>query len=260
MSDAYERSVLAWRELRAERLRGPTSWLTLVDRVVLEEGENELPLGTIELRAGVARLRARPGVTLAGEPVEERVLRSEEGGPADLLLFEGRSYELYRRGDVFAVRTKDPQSPARLGCAGLEHWPIDPAWRIVARWQRYQPMHETVHQYDIGGSWVRSVPGVASFTVAGHAVALEPVLEEDSRRLFFIFGDETNRDESYPAGRFLYAALPAGDEADHVVLDFNLAFNPPCAFTAFATCPLTPPQHRLPLRVPAGEKKYRGPI
>jgi uncharacterized protein len=82
---------------------------------------------------------------------------------------------------------------------------------------------------------------------------LEPVLEERSRRLFLIFGDETNRTESYPAGRFLYVDLPANDE---VVLDFNTAFNPPCAFTPLASCPVTPAGHRLPVPVPAGEKRW----
>jgi uncharacterized protein (DUF1684 family) len=251
--DAYQQGILSWRELRAERLRSPDGWLTLVDRVLLDEGDNELPVGTISLHDGVARLRARPGVTLQGAPVGERTLRSEEGQPADSLLFEGRTYELFRRGGAFAVRVKDPRAPALLEFAGLTHFPIDPAWRIVGRWERYQPPRTVLHQFDIGPGWPRQVPGVAHFQVGGQACSLEPVLEEDSNRLFFVFGDLTNRDSSYPAGRFLYATVPPGDE---VVLDFNLAFNPPCAFSAFATCPLTPPRNRLPVRVEAGEKRY----
>jgi uncharacterized protein (DUF1684 family) len=255
--DDHARGIELWREQRVQRLRSPSGWLTLVDRILIDPGDNELPIGTITLRDGVARLRARPGVTLAGQPVGERVLRSDEGGPADSLSFEGRTYELFRRGEAFAVRVKDPQSPALRQFAGLAHFPIDPRWRVRARWQRHDPPHQTVHQFDIGAGWVRQVPGVARFTLDGHECALEPVLEEDSGRLFFVFGDQTNREESYPAGRFLYAPLPAGDE---VVLDFNLAFNPPCAFSAFATCPLTPPQNRLPVRISAGEKRYSGAI
>jgi uncharacterized protein (DUF1684 family) len=252
-ADEYPRSIEEWREQREHRLRSPSGWLTLVDRVLLDEGDNELPIGTITLRAGEARLRARAGVTLGGQPVTERVLRSDEGGPADSLLFEGRLYELFRRGEAFVVRVKDPQSPALRQFAGLPYFPIDPAWRIVARWERYQPPRQTMHQFDIGAGWQRQVPGCAHFELGGRPLSLEPVLEEDSHRLFFVFADQTNRTESYPAGRFLYAAVPAGDEA---VLDFNMAFNPPCAFTEFATCPVTPAHNRLPIAVPAGEKRY----
>jgi uncharacterized protein (DUF1684 family) len=249
----YARGVNEWRQLREQRLKAPDGWLTLVDRILLDEGENQLPIGTITLREGAARLRAAPGVTLDGQPAGERVLRSQEGARADSLQFEGRTYELFRRGDAFAVRVKDPRSPALLGYAGLEHFPIDERWRLVARWERYQPPRTTLHQFDIGPGWERQVPGIARFTLEGLDLALEPVLEEDSRRLFFVFADQTNRTESYPAGRFLYATLPRGDEVE---LDFNLAFNPPCAFSAFATCPLTPSQNRLAVRVPAGEKRY----
>jgi uncharacterized protein (DUF1684 family) len=251
--DDYTRGIERWREQRAQRLRSPSGWLTLVDRILIDPGENQLAIGTITLQDGVARLRAREGVTLSGQPVGERVLRSDENGPPDSLLFEGRTYELFRRGVAFAVRVKDPAAPALRQFAGIAHFPIDPRWRVTARWQRHDPPHQTVHQFDIGPGWVRQVPGIARFALDGHQCALEPVLEDDSGRLFFVFGDQTNRDESYPAGRFLYAALPAHDE---VVLDFNLAFNPPCAFSAFATCPLTPSQNRLAVRVPAGEKRY----
>jgi uncharacterized protein (DUF1684 family) len=254
VSDEHRRSIELWREARVQRLRSPDGWLTLVDRVLLEEGDNQLPIGIITLEGGKARLRARPEVTLNGAPAGERELRSDEGGPSDSLAFEGRVYELFRRGGAFAVRVKDPQAPALLQFSGLEYFPIDPTWRIVGRWERYQPPRQALHQYDLGAGLPRQVPGLARFEVAGRPCSLEPVLEEDGRRLFFVFSDQTNQSESYPAGRFLYATVPGGDE---VVLDFNLAFNPPCAFTDFATCPITPQQNRLPIAVSAGEKRYR---
>jgi uncharacterized protein (DUF1684 family) len=253
----YQRTIELWRERRVQRLRASDGWLTLVDRILLGEGDNELPIGTITLRDGVAELRARPGVTLHEQPVARRVLRSDEGGPSDTLLFAGRSYELFRRGPVFAVRVKDPRAPALAAFAGLGHFPLDPSWRMAARWEPYRPPRQTVHQFDLGAGWQREVPGVAHFARDGRALSLEPVLEEDTRRLFFVFADETNPTQTYPGGRFLYAPLPAGDVVE---LDFNLAFNPPCAFTPFATCPLVPPQNRLPLPVTAGEKRYLGPL
>jgi hypothetical protein len=248
-------AIESWRRRRVDRLLSPTGWLTLVDRIVLEEGDNPIPIGTVSLQGGVARLRVRPGVTvtLDGEPITLRVLRSDEDGRPDSLLSGGRIYQLLRRGDAFAVRVKDPLSPARLGFSGLRYFPVDPAWRVRARFERYHPPRQTRHQFDIGAGWVRQVPGIARFEAAGRSASLEPVLEEDSGRLFFVFGDESNRDETCAAGRFLYADLPDGDE---LVLDFNRAFNPPCAFTPFATCPVLPPQNRLPFRVPAGEKRY----
>jgi uncharacterized protein (DUF1684 family) len=257
MLPEYQRSIEDWRLLRESRLRSPAGWFTLVDRILLDEGDNELPIGTITLRGGEARLRARPGVTLKGAPAGERLLRSEEGRPADTLELDGRLYELFRRGQAFAVRVKDPESPALRAFTGLDYFPIDPAWRIAARWERYQPPRQTLHQYDVGPGLPRQVPGRAHFELGGRPVSLEPVLEEESRRLFFTFADPTNRTESYPAGRFLYAAVPAEDE---VVLDFNMAFNPPCAFTAYSTCPITPEQNRLPVAVPAGEKRYAGVV
>ena len=245
-----------WREGRLARLLSPTGWLTLVDRIPLEHGDNELPIGVLTLRDGEGVLRVREGsrVTSAGNAVREWTLRAENGGSSERLTSGGRTYEMVRRGTSFAVRIKDPMAPSRLGFRGLSYYPIDPAWRIAARWERWSPPRVAAHQYDVGGTGRPQIaPGVAHFSVDGVELALEPVLEEDSQRLFFIFGDLTNATDSYPAGRFLYSDLPAGDE---VVLDFNTAFNPPCAFTAFASCPITPPRNRLPLAIRAGEKRY----
>lgn len=254
----HKAQVNAWRTAREARLRSSTSWLTQVDRLVLEPGDNQLPFGVITLDGGVARLRVTSGeVRFGGTPIMEKILRADEAGPPDTLEFQGRRYELFRRGQAFAVRVRDPQAPALKAFTGLEYWPIDPRYRLVARFERYQPARTTVHQYDIGGTWTRPVPGAVHLQLDGQAFTFEPVQEEDSGRLFINFGDLTNKDgESYPAGRFLYADAPPDDS---VVLDFNLAFNPPCAFTPFATCPITPRAHRLPLRVPAGEKTFKLP-
>jgi uncharacterized protein (DUF1684 family) len=252
----YEQEVERWRAARLARLVAPTGWLSLVDRVVLDPGDNDVGIGTATLAGGEVRFRAREGVavTLRGQPVVEQVLAPDDGGAPDRLVSAGRTYELHRRGDFFAFRAKDPNAPARLGFPGLDHFPLDARWRIEARFERYEPPRETFHVYDIGTPWRRQVPGRAHFAVDGQALSLEPVLDEDSQRLFFTFADATNRGETYAAGRFLYAPVPAGDE---VVLDFNLAFNPPCAFTPYALCPVTPPENRLPLAVRAGERRVR---
>jgi uncharacterized protein (DUF1684 family) len=180
--------------------------------------------------------------------VGERTLPEDEP-----IAHDGRIYELARRGDAFSFRVKDPAAPARQTFEGLAYFPIDLAWRVVARFERYQPPRQTQHHYDTGAGPSRLVPGAAHFSVEGRALTLEPVIEESSQRLYFMFGDETNRTDSYPAGRFLYAEIPGNDE---VILDFNMAFNPPCAFTALASCPVLPASSRLPVRIAAGEKRW----
>lgn len=254
---AHAEAIERWRKARLERLTAPTSWLSLVDRIPIDEGDNALPIGTATLKDGVVRFRAAAGVDVRfdGQPVIERVLRSDEDGAAkpDQLIVDGRLHELVRRGDAFALRVKDPSSPARLGFRGLSYYPIDLAWRIEARFERFDPPHRTKHALDSGPGAAQVVPGLAHFTVDGKPVTLEPTIEEGGKRLYLIFADATNHGETYPGGRFLYADLPAGDV---VVLDFNQAFNPPCAFTAFAICPAVPPRNRLPFAVTAGERLY----
>jgi uncharacterized protein len=232
----HERLISTWQRSRQDRLRAPNGWLSLVDRLELTDGENHLPFGTVTVRSGAVFLGERP-------------LRLEES-----LAHEGKTYELAERQGELAFRVKDPSSPALLGFTGLRYFPIDLTWRIVARFERYDPPRQTQHQYDTGTGPSRTVPGAAHFSTGGHDVTLEPVIEESSGRLYLIFGDQTNHDETYPAGRFLYAEVPPPG-ATTVVLDFNMAFNPPCAFTDLAACPVTPPRHRLPLRIPAGEKR-----
>jgi hypothetical protein len=137
---------------------------------------------------------------------------------------------------------------------GIEHFPIDPRWRVVARLERYEPAKPVDLGY-LGGAAGRYLsPGVAVFEVDGVPCRIDPVLDESGGRLYVVFWDPTARDATYGAGRFLYAPLPEGDR---VLLDFNQAFSPPCAFTPHAACPLAPAQNRLPIRVEAGERRPR---
>jgi uncharacterized protein (DUF1684 family) len=150
------------------------------------------------------------------------------------------------------VRVKDPESPVRRGFKGLQWFPVDEGWRVNARFVPHQPPR-TVELADVTGAVQRlTAPGYVVFTHGGRELTLEPVLEEEgAKELFFIFKDQTSGRETYGAGRYLYAALP---QDGTVVIDFNKAYSPPCAFTRFATCPLPPRQNRLAVRVQAGEK------
>jgi uncharacterized protein (DUF1684 family) len=259
----WRQDVERWREARLFRLRSPDGWLSLVDRLILDEGETALPIGRVVREGDRVTFRAAPGVavTLDGAPVGERVLRSDAGGDRpDRLLSGGRSYELVSRGPVLAIRVKDPQAPALRDFAGLAHFPLDPGWRVEARFQPYDRPRVTRHVYEVGAGEDRLAPGIARFDRAGAQLSLEPVIDGDGRRLFFVFGDATNRGGgSYPGGRFLYAELPRGTGPQTVVLDFNLAFNPPCAFTPFAICPAIAPENRLAVAVEAGERYQSDP-
>jgi uncharacterized protein len=254
---AWREDVEHWRQARLHRLQAPDGWLSLVDRIQLDEGDNPLDIGTATLSGGQVQFRAREGVnvTLLGAPVAELHWRADaEGTGPDRLESGGRRYELMRRGSVLVVRVRDPRAPSLLEFPGLEHFPIEPRWRVVARFERFDPPRTTRHHYEIGEGEPRTVPGLAHFEVDGQALTLEPVIDGDRRRLYFVFGDGSNGRGSYPGGRFLYAELPG--VKSELVLDFNLAFNPPCAFTPFAVCPAVPPANRLPVAVTAGER-YR---
>jgi uncharacterized protein (DUF1684 family) len=259
---AFAATALDFRRARLARLTSETGWLTLVARYVLERGDNQLPIGTVTVDdGGAVRLVVPPGldVTCGGQPVRERALRADGdpgGGPADAIQHAGRTYELVRRGDSLSMRVRDPQGPLRRTFTGTEWFPPRPEWQVPATLDRLPEPRLTSVPYDFGPVLLPS-PGTLVFEVAGQAARLEALLDDDGKRLFVLFGDATNRDDTYGAGRFLYAPLP-DPATGRLVIDFNHALNPGCVFNDLAICPLPPPHNRLPFRVEAGEKRYRG--
>jgi uncharacterized protein (DUF1684 family) len=151
-----------------------------------------------------------------------------------------------------AIRVRDSNSAARLNFPGISAFAVDPSWRIVAGFEAFSEEREVILDDSEGQPQRYLAPGMAVFEKVGVTSRLLPVFETDRKRLFLLFGDRTNRDETYGAGRFLYAPPPEGGR---ILLDFNKAFNPPCAFTPYAVCPLPPADNRLALRVEAGEKR-----
>jgi uncharacterized protein (DUF1684 family) len=251
---AAEAQWSTWREGRLARLRGPEGWLALVGLSWLTEGENRvdgLP-GAFVVVGGAVTLRARPadGYTLGGAAVAERALRTDAVKPPDRLRLGTRTAMVIQRGPALAVRIWDAASPALQTFRGVEAFPFDLRWRIAARWDPY-PSPREVEQPSSSGPPQRALaPGRARFEVGGRAFALEPTLEDDGS-LQFLFKDATAPRETYGGGRFLAARAPEGGGVE---LDFNRAYSPPCAFTAFATCPLPGPENVLPVRIEAGEK------
>jgi len=261
-----------WHEGRLQRLQSDDGWLTLVGLGWLKEGQNPAGsdgkaavvfpegaparVGTFT-RSGVrVSFQPAPGVavTRGGKPFTGGAVTTDEEGHAEPDVLEvGRlRFQVIVRGDQVGVRIKDPEARARKEFKGIPTYPPSARWRLTARWEPSNPPTEIAVPNVLGQVERSPSPGTAVFTVDGKEYRLTPVLEEGSPDLFFVFADETNRTETYGAGRFLYAA-PAKDGT--VILDFNRAYNPPCAFSAFATCPLPPRQNRLALRVDAGEKR-----
>lgn len=270
----YVAEVTKWQTDRQARLKKEDSWFTVVGLWWLEEGDNpfgsdrEVPVrlpegkappvaGTLTLAKGAVRISAKPGAGVTtddGKPVTTADLKADadEGGPTMLKI--GRvSFYVIKRGDRFAVRVKDPDSAARLNFEGLEYYPVDPSLRVEAKFVPYDPPKRIPIPNITGMTSEEASPGALVFEIAGTTYQLDPIVEEGSDELFVIFADATNGRETYGSGRFLYTKMP---ENGKVILDFNRAYNPPCAFTAFATCPLPPKQNKLPVAIRAGEKAY----
>lgn len=261
---AHQKDVQAWKTRRDQRLHAEDGWLTLIGLHWLTEGENAVTLN----KEGVAPVRLTragdkntlhpdPTMTVEGKPVAGDVELRNDADPAGPTIVQMGSvrFNVIKRGERYGLRVKDADSPTRTQFKGLEYFPVDPKWRVEARFEAYHPP-KRIPITDVTGATSDSIsPGSLTFELEGQEYRLDPVLEDGETDYFIIFRDKTSADMTYPAGRYLYAA-PAKD--GKVTIDFNKAYNPPCAFTHFATCPLPPLQNRLPLRIEAGEKRYAG--
>jgi uncharacterized protein (DUF1684 family) len=274
---SHEAAVTAWRRARLARLTAPDGWLSLIGRSPLEQGRNTagaeescdiaLPkerapatVGTFDRDGDTVSFTPAPGVTIVLQGTVDALplvpgvacpLRTDREGAPDRLALGSLTMEVTLRESGMFVRVRDPDSPQRRDFPGIEQYPIDPKWRVVAKLERYEPPKEVDLGYEAGSTQRYVSPGAAVFELDGVEYRVDPVLDGERPRLYLLFWDQTARDATYGAGRFLYSPLPEGDR---VLLDFNQAFSPPCAFTPYAACPLAPAQNRLALRVEAGEK------
>ncbi len=269
----HRAQIEKWRAERVRRLTAEDGWLSVVglswleegvnsvgsaatNRVVLPEGKAPRTLGEIRLAKGKARLDVAPGVAVThdGKPVYSLELVSDENGEPTVVRHGTISFYLIRRGDRLGVRVKDSASAARKAFLGIDNYPVEGGWQVTARFAPYQPKKSIPIPNVLGNVTQEPSPGAVVFEVGGKEYRLDAVEEKGEDDLFLIFGDRTNGTETYGAGRFLYAPQPDAD--GKTIVDFNKAYNPPCAFTAYATCPLPPPQNRLPIRIEAGEKRW----
>jgi uncharacterized protein len=252
---AFQTEIAEWRKQREDRLKADGGWLSVAGLFWLHEGANTfgtasgnaivLPdgaphAGTFELANDKVSVKSQDGV------------RDVRADSSDAVQAGRLKLYVIKRGEKFAIRLKDPDSEYLRQFHGIEYYPAKPEYKVTANW--VEEMKEIPILNIIGMTEPMKSPGVAIFHVGGKEYRLRPVLETaDAKELFYIFKDETSGKETYGAGRFLYSDMP---KDGRVVLDFNKAYNPPCAFTPYATCPLPPAENRLAVKIEAGEKKY----
>jgi uncharacterized protein len=264
-----------WRAQRVAALTSDGGWLTLTGLFWLKDGDNSFGrvagntlvldnaalaahCGTFTLRGHTVRFTAAPdsGVTHDGQPVSSLELSADSSGNPTVLASGTLRFFVIERAGNLGVRVRDLNNPHRTGFQGLSYFPVSTAWIFEARFEPYQPARRIRIVNILGMEQEYESPGAVVFVKDGREWRLDAVLEAaGDRELFIMFADATSGHETYGAGRFLYVPLPS---AGRTRLDFNKAYNPPCALNDFATCPLPPLQNHLKLRVEAGEKRYGG--
>ncbi len=274
---AFLESEQKWREARLKSLTRESGWLTLVGLHWLAPGPNRMgaakdapvrldapgipaDAGTLVLNADAGRVVLQPAAgvpfTIEGKPVGgPRELAADVTGKPDVVKLGRLSFFVIKRDDRFGIRVKDPESPTRTQFKGLDYFPPDPAWRVEATYEPLDTPRDVSVPTAIGTTEPAKAYGVLKFTVGGRQMTMLPLQDGPTGDISLVFADKTSGEETYGAGRFLDTGAPKDGK---VVLDFNQAYNPPCAFTPFATCPLPLRENKLPIRVPAGEKKYAG--
>jgi hypothetical protein len=290
----WARDLAAWRAAREREIGAPDGWLTLAGMEWLNPGVNSFGaaadnqirvhakapdhMGLLTVSANrqkgkqpggqpqsdqVVQLLSPsggfpPDLTIDGKPAREGQLTVEGPAPS-IISWHGVSIAVLIRGDRFAVRIKDADSPARVAFKGLNWYAPNPRYRVQAAWTPYTPPRMVKIPTALGTTIDLPSPGFAEFVLDGKPVNLEPVTEKGAEgTLFFILRDETSNIETYATARYLHTGLPNHglDQPGILALDFNLLENPPCAYTTYATCPLPPEQNRLATPIEAGEKLY----
>jgi hypothetical protein len=268
---------MKWREERDKQMRSSTSWLTIAGLFWLEKGENsfgadssnkiKLPegsappvAGTFVFKDGTVKVMAQEGVALKveGKIIKEKVLRGDEVYPEEPDVVELGDLRMWviRRGERSAIRLRDLNAAAYKNYKGLDFFPPSAKFKIEAVFVPFPAAKTVTVATVIGTEEEMKSPGYVKFVIDGKEFRLDAFAADDqNKQFFFIFKDETNGAETYGAGRFMTSNVLESGKVD---LNFNRAYNPPCAYTPYATCPLAPEQNWLKIHIEAGEKQYKG--
>jgi uncharacterized protein (DUF1684 family) len=264
----YEKEIKTWHQNRIEGLKKENGWLNLAGLFWLEEGKNTFGantdnkiifpkdkskqfLGNLILEKGEVFVEAKPDADITYNDQTVEKLKIYPAEKSIILKHKSLRWFVIKRGERYAIRLRDLESPFLKEFHGIETFPIDARWKVKAKF--VPSLGKKISIIDITGQISQQdSPGTLVFTIAGKEYNLDALTEGES--LFILFGDKTNKHQTYGSGRFLNAAKP--DAEGFTYLDFNKSYNPPCAFTPYATCPLPPKQNILPIEMIAGEKNY----
>lgn len=268
-AEAHVAEIMEWRAGRIERLKAATGYLNQTGLFWLEEGTysfgsaaaNDIVfpgdgaprIGTFDVSAEGITMTVEPGVDVRSDDqrIESLFIADDKSENPVLVKHRSLAWSAIERVGKFAVRLRDFAHPFVAEFGPLPYFEVDPLLRVPATLHRYEePKIANVGTVIEGLGYHPTTPGTVRFEIGGQSYELEAYESGDS--LFFVFGDATNRDDTYGAGRFLYAVAPGED--GRTLMDFNKAYSPPCAFNDFSTCPVASPRNRLPIRIEAGEK------
>jgi uncharacterized protein (DUF1684 family) len=269
----YFAEIEHWQQLRIDSLKGKTGYLNLAGLFWLEEGESTI--GADSSNTFIFPAKAAPFlgklvvkndsvwfmqsiselVAIKDNLKEDTVLVYTATGLNRSMRFKDLSWFIIDRGKDLGIRLKDYNHPLLSSFNHIENYPIDPDWRVEATWETYPTPKIVNIKNQVGMDLEMPAPGAFHFTIAGEEYILEPTGNQDDETYFTMIYDETSGKTTYGSGR--YIDVPRPDINGVAYIDFNKAYNPPCAFTEFATCTFPHATNRLPFKIEAGEK-YSG--
>lgn len=268
-NESYEQEIKAWRAKRLASLRSETGWLNLAGLFWLKEGANTIggaesndcvfpadhaspSLGTLYLKDGKVFLEGLPNgasITVKGQPFTGGLIFSEQGESL-VLSHQSLRWFIIKRGEKYAIRLRDLEGEYVKNFKGIEHFSAQENWKLKGKYV-LSPGKKLKITDVTGRVYEEESPGKIEFKIGKKTYSLAAT--QEGKELFIVFGDLTNKHETYGGGRFMYIDMPK-EGSDEVLIDFNKAFNPPCVFTPYATCPLPVAENKLPVKILAGEK------
>lgn len=273
IAQSYETDINEWFAQREQRLTDPGSWLSLAGLFWLQDGENTFGsdknnalvfpegkaadfIGSFYIMDDKVKVifKKEVNVTIDDNLLAEATLQTDADGTASIMKSGSRTWFVIKRGDQFLIRLKDSENPAITNFSGIKRYPVSDKWRVKAHFEPYDPPKQLEIPNVLGQISYEDCPGSLLFEINGQKHRLDPIGKIGEESWFIIFSDETSGRETYGAGRFLSVEAP--DSSGITYIEFNKAYNPPCAFSPYATCPLPPKQNHIPVEIKAGEKNY----
>lgn len=266
----YESEVALWKKARLQELKSENGWLNLAGLFWLKEEKQtfggaatdaiRFPIPSFPVNAGYYERKGNRVIQVLNKDIsikvngvfeKQAVVFHEDSSKQPVISFASFRWTIIKREDRIGIRFRDLRHPAISELKEIPSYPVDTAFRVQAKLVRPLLRTNIAVENVLGQTTMQFSPGTLYFILQGKSYTLDALEEEN--KLFLVFGDATSGKTTYPAGRFLYADMPGEDGI--TVLDFNKAFNPPCAFTPYATCPLPPRQNVLPVAITAGEQR-----